>query len=70
MKAEFPMLVTLLGMETEVREEQPEKAETPILVTLSPITYSSTCEPNMLLIRDVLTISFELSVTDVREGQG
>ena len=43
-----------------------------MLVTLSPITYSFTCEPNILCIFDVsvyslLTISFELSVTDVRE---
>ena len=33
-KAEFPILVTLLGMVTEVKEEQEEKALLPILVTL------------------------------------
>jgi hypothetical protein len=31
------MLVTLLGIATEVKEEQPEKALLPILVTLSAI---------------------------------
>ena len=33
-KAELPILVTLLGMVTEVKEEQPSKAENSILVTL------------------------------------
>ena len=32
-KAELPMLVTVLGMVTEVRPLQPEKAELPIKVT-------------------------------------
>ena len=32
------MYVTLLGMVTEVRPEQPEKAELPMLVTLLGIT--------------------------------
>ena len=36
-KAAFPMLVTLLGMVTEVKAVQPEKAELPMLVTLSGI---------------------------------
>ena len=31
------MLVTLLGMVTEVRPEQPENAPLPMLVTLLPI---------------------------------
>jgi len=33
-KASSPMLVTLLGMEIEVRLEQFQKAELPMLVTL------------------------------------
>ena len=36
-KADFPMLVTLLGIVIEVKEEQPTKAAYPMLVTLSPI---------------------------------
>ena len=31
------MLVTLLGIVTEVKPEQPEKANSPILITLLPI---------------------------------
>ena len=31
------MLITLLGIVTEVKEEQPSKAASPMLVTLSPI---------------------------------
>ena len=34
MKALPPILVTLLGMVTEVKEVQPSKAQLPILVTL------------------------------------
>ena len=34
LKAQLPILVTLLGMVTEVKEEQPKKAALPILVTL------------------------------------
>ena len=34
LKAWSPILVTLLGMVIEVKEEQPEKALLPILVTL------------------------------------
>ena len=41
------MLVTLLGMVTEVNEEQPLKAASPMLITLSPIIYSVTFEPNI-----------------------
>ena len=33
LKAELPILVTLLGMLTEVKEEQYPKAQSPILVT-------------------------------------
>ena len=33
LKAEFPMLVTLLGIVIEVREEQSAKAELPMPVT-------------------------------------
>ena len=39
------MLVTLLGMATEVKEEQPRKAYPPMLVTLLGITKSVTNSP-------------------------
>ena len=35
--AAYPMLVTLLGMVTEVRPEQPQNAASPMLVTLLPM---------------------------------
>ena len=44
-KANLPILVTLLGMATEVKEEQPEKADPPMLVTLLGITKSVTNSP-------------------------
>ena len=68
------MLVTLLGIVKEVKEEQPEKAYFPIPVTSSPMIYSVTCEPN---IREILeedeyalfTIASELIVTEVKLEQ-
>ena len=36
-KAEFPTLVTVFGIVSEVRPVQPENAESPTLVTLLPI---------------------------------
>ena len=41
------MLVTLSGIVTELKEEQPWKALAPIPITLSPMIYSVTCELNM-----------------------
>jgi hypothetical protein len=35
--AETPMVVTLLGMATDVREEQPANAAVPMVVTLVPM---------------------------------
>ena len=68
------MLVTLSPIVTEVKEVQPAKAEYPMLVTLSPIIYSVTCEPNIssMLGEDeyvLLTIVSELIVTKVKEEQ-
>ena len=41
------MLVTLLPIVTEVKEEQPEKAYFPMPLTVLPIMYLVTCEPNI-----------------------
>ena len=68
------MLVMLLGIVMEAREEQEEKAHSPMLVTLSPIIYSVTCEPNIWDILEeyewsLLTIASELIVTEVNLEQ-
>ena len=44
MKADSPIVVTLLGMVTEVRELQPLKAVCPIVVTRLPIIIRLTPE--------------------------
>ena len=68
------MLVTPFPIVTEVKDEQSWKALSPIPITLSPMTYSVTCEPNMcdkLESREycLFTIASELIVTEVKEEQ-
>jgi hypothetical protein len=69
------MLVTLLPIVTEVKEEQSSKALLPMPFTLSPIIYLVTCEPNILdrLLKEevyaLFTIASELTVTEVKEEQ-
>ena len=53
------MLVTLLGITTEVKPEQPEKAEAPMLVTLFGIMVDWQPKTNSLL--DVFTIALHPS---------
>ena len=48
MKAAFPMLVTELGMVTEVRPLQPENAELPMLV--NPVKYCSSSNDVMVVL--------------------
>ena len=53
------MLVTLLGMVTDVKPEQPEKAEEPMLVTLLGITVD--LHPTINLFVSVSIIALQLS---------
>ena len=53
LKASLPIVVTLLGMVTEVRELQPLKANCPIVVTLlGMVTEIRELQPLYLLLVD------------------
>ena len=74
LKAQVPILFTLLGMVTEVNLLQSEKAYEPIDVTESPMMYSCTCFPKILLMLEfdkyvAATISLASIFTEVKPLQ-